>query len=80
MMKSGRGAFYGVHNKDEASSHKKGPRVEPCPGPYRSSFSVFWYDVVEIPYFVLILWIVCCHVSANDSAVWGFVPSRLMQD
>ena len=34
------------------SNHRKGPKVEPCPGPNSGHSGVFWYDSMEMPYFV----------------------------
>ncbi len=38
--------------KVNRSNHKKGPSVEPCPGPNNGHSGVFWYDSMETPYFV----------------------------
>lgn len=63
--------------KQKQKSHRKGPSVDPLPGPNNGQVEVLVYEASDTPNGVLIKWVVFDHVLLREAVDDGGAPNQL---
>ena len=61
--------------RQKTNNHRRGPAVEPCPGPNNGVVGVLKYVVSEVPYIVFIRCTVWSHVAPRHLVAVFWRPS-----